>query len=75
MNAARCPALLALLALAACAVTRQVAPLPDLSRRIDDPRKPRIYVFRLESPGHKTPKGILDNDERGDVDLFDFGVK
>jgi hypothetical protein len=64
MNAARCPALVALLVLAACAVTEQVAPVPDLSRRIDDPRKARIYVFRLELPGHKTPKGIFDNDER-----------
>jgi hypothetical protein len=43
-----------------CASTRQMVPLPDQAKRIEDPSKGRVYVMRPSSLGAAIRMTVLD---------------
>jgi hypothetical protein len=49
---------------AGCATTKQLVPLPDQSKAIDDPTKARIYVLRPTSFAYAVAIGVRDGDMR-----------
>jgi hypothetical protein len=54
-----------LLALLACSSTSsQDAPLPDLSKKVEDPAKARVYIFRENIPFSKQDALRVDIDQR-----------
>ena len=46
-----------------CASTRQLVPFPDQSKKIEDPSKGRIYVFRPSIFAYAIPMQIDDNNK------------
>jgi hypothetical protein len=55
-------ALVVVLLTVGCATTRQVAPFPDQSVKIENPEKARLYVMRPASFGCAVSMEVIDGD-------------
>ncbi|HUI07616.1 MAG TPA: DUF2846 domain-containing protein [Verrucomicrobiae bacterium] len=55
---------LALVLCVGCASSSQFAPIPDMTKKIDDPQKARIYVLRPSSYGMTFKMRVYDGDKK-----------